>query len=233
MWMADEGYCNGTATTFIHADAKKLTSDLAGKKDWRLPTAKELETITDYTISKPAINTTVFPDTPSMRFWAGSYTASGQAWFLNFEDSRLSFENVTESYGVRLVRGAAANSTTGGVDLAPTVTGTPNPAKVNGNITFTSTLTNKGSATATDAKLSFALPKNTVSLVTKPDECNFTGLSVVCSVGNVVPNGSITKTVTVKMKVAGGLSFGVTSWANEKDLNMKDNIARATVSIRK
>jgi len=55
----------------------------------------------------------------------------------------------------------------------------------------------------------------------------------VCAVGNVVPNGSITKAVTVKMTKAGGLSFGVTTWSAEKDLNMKDNIARATVAIRK
>ncbi len=156
----------------------------------------------------------------------------------------------TKTYMARLVRGtplegtvvdttgSSASTTTtpvvlGGVDLAPTITGTPNPVTVNGNITFTATLTNKGTATATDAKLSFGLPKNTVSLVTKPDDCIFTGLSVVCAVGNLVPNGSVTKTVTVKMTKAGGLSFGVTSWANEKDLNMKDNIARATVAIRK
>ncbi len=237
-WDVEESTCQGTATTFAHADAKKLTSDLAGKTDWRLPTAKELETITDYTVVSPAINTTVFPNAPSMRFWTGSYPVSvtdkSEAWFLNFVDGQLSYTAATESYGVRFVRGASlANSTTGGVDLAPTVTGTPNPAKVNGNITFTATLTNKGTATATDAKMSFGLPKNTVSLVTKPDDCIFTGLSVVCAVGNVVPNGSITKTVTVKMKVAGGLSFGVTSWANEKDLNMKDNIARTTVAIKK
>ncbi|MEI7840317.1 MAG: DUF1566 domain-containing protein [Methylococcaceae bacterium] len=239
-WIVEESACQGSVTTFVHADAKKLTSDLAGKTDWRLPTAKELETIADYMKSSPAINTTVFPNTPSMRFWTGSYPASvtdkSQAWVLDFATSWHWNTAATESYGVRLVRGASvANSTiaTGGVDLALTITGTPNPATVNGNITFTATLTNKGTATATDAKLSFGLPKNTVSLVTKPDECTFTGLSVVCAVGNLVPNSSITKTVTVKMTKAGGLSFGVTSWANEKDVNLKNNIARATVAIKK
>jgi len=238
-WGVEESACQGTVKTFAHAAAKKLTSDLAGKIDWRLPTAKELETITDYTVSSPAINVTVFPNAPILQFWTGSYVADitdkSQAWFLNFVDGQLAYTLGTEKYGVRLVRGASANSTiaTGNVDLTPTITGTPNPATVNGNITFTATLTNKGTATATDAKMSFGLPKNTVSLVTKPDECNFTGLSVVCAVGNVVPNGSITKTVTVKMTKAGGLSFGVTSWANEKDLNMKDNIARTTVAIKK
>jgi uncharacterized repeat protein (TIGR01451 family) len=137
---------------------------------------------------------------------------------------------------VRLVRGYMATSTStnsGGVDLSATISGTPNPATVNGNMTFTATLTNKGTLAATDAKLSFALPKNSVSLVTKPTECISTGLSVLCSVGSLAPSGSLTKSVTVKMAKAGGLTFGVTSWATEKDTNTGDNVARTTVAIRK
>ncbi len=236
----NDGYCDGTATTYKQSDAAKLTSDLGGQTDWRLPTYKELLTIVDYGTSAPAINSTVFPDTPVTDFWTTTPKAeeADSFWNVGFKSGQGGYTSKTTEYSARLVRGTLwGNSTvttlTGGVDLAPTITATPNPATVNGNITFTATLTNKGTATATDAKMSFGLPKNTVSLVTKPDDCNFTGLSVVCAVGNVVPNGSITKTVTVKMTKAGGLSFGVTSWANEKDVNMKDNIARTTVAIRK
>jgi hypothetical protein len=100
-------------------------------------------------------------------------------------------------------------------------------------MTFTAILTNKGTLTATDAKLSFALPKNSVSLVTKPTDCISTSLSVLCSVGSLAPSGSVTKSVTVKMAKAGGLTFGVTSWATEKDTNTGDNVARTTVAIRK
>ncbi|MDD5229051.1 MAG: DUF1566 domain-containing protein [Methylococcales bacterium] len=235
----NNGSCDGKAATYKQTDALKLTADTGGKTDWRLPTYKELLTIVDYSAYSPAVNVIVFPDAPSVQFWtttqmAGDYYTSN-SWYVNFDNGQGSYGGKSNNYAVRLVRGSTAIPpiTTSSVDLVPTITATPNPATVNGNITFTATLANKGSGTATDAKLSFALPKNTVSLVTKPDECIFTGLSVVCSVGNLVPNGSITKAVTVKMTKAGGLSFGVTSWSAEKDVNPKDNIARATMAIRK
>ena len=248
--------CDGTATPLTYEKATALTSNVGGKTDWRLPTFQELRTLID---KDNKIETFVFPHAPTGKFWSSiNYTGGDKsnAFYVSFNDSYVFYAPKTTANLVRLVRGTPLEGTvvelnpniiktttgsasttiavaTGSIDLAPTITGTPNPVTVNGNITFTATLTNKGTATATDAKMSFGLPKNTVSLVTKPDECNFTGLSVVCAVGNVVPNGSITKTVTVKMTKAGGLSFGVTSWANEKDVNMKDNIARTTVAIRK
>jgi hypothetical protein len=52
-------------------------------------------------------------------------------------------------------------------------------------------------------------------------------------VGSLAPSGSVTKSVTVKMAKAGGLTFGATSWAAEKDTNTADNVARTTVAIRK
>jgi len=242
----NDGGCDGKSATYTQDKALKLTTDTGSKTDWRLPTYKELLTIVDYSAYKPAANVIVFPDAPSVSFWSATQMAGSgyesYAWYIDFNyGGGRSYTSKTNSFSARLVRGTLSTTgatvvtpiVSGGVDLVPTITGTPNPATVNGNITFTATLTNKGSGTATDTKMSFGLPKNTVSLVTKPDECNFNGLSVVCSLGNVVPNGSITKAVTVKMTKAGGLSFGVTAWSAEKDVNMKDNIARATVAIRK
>ncbi|MEI6746364.1 MAG: DUF1566 domain-containing protein, partial [Methylococcaceae bacterium] len=205
----NDGGCDGKSTTYTQDKAMKLTSTLGGQTDWRLPSLRELQTIVDYSAYKPSTNVIVFPDAPSVQFWtttqmAGDYNTS-YAWVVDFETGGSTYGGKTGTYSARLVRGSMTGSTaatpvvSGGVDLVPTITGMPSPATVNGNITFTATLTNKGSGTATDTKMSFGLPKNTVSLVTKPDECNFTGLSVVCSLGNVVPNGSITKAVTVKM----------------------------------
>jgi len=242
----NDGGCDGKSATYTQDKALKLTTDTGSKTDWRLPTYKELQTVVDYSAYSPSSNDVIFPGAPSVSFWSATQMAGSgyesYAWYIDFNyGGGRSYTSKTNSFSARLVRGTLSTTgatvvtpiVSGGVDLVPTITGTPNPATVNGNITFTATLTNKGSGTATDTKMSFGLPKNTVSLVTKPDECNFNGLSVVCSLGNVVPNGSITKAVTVKMTKAGGLSFGVTAWSAEKDVNMKDNIARATVAIRK
>jgi hypothetical protein len=237
----NNGGCDGKEATYTQDKAVKLTSDLGGNTDWRLPTYKELLTIVDYSQSSPATNSIVFPDAPSSFFWTATDSAvsSSLAWIVDFAygtgvlDGHLPKNN---SFSARLVRGSMTTSTSvnsGGVDLSATISGTPSPATVNGNMTFTATLTNKGTLAATDAKLSFALPKNSVSLVTKPTDCISTSLSVLCSVGSLAPSGSVTKSVTVKMAKAGGLTFGVTSWATEKDTNTGDNVARTTVAIRK
>jgi hypothetical protein len=239
----NNGGCDGKSATYTQDSAVKLTSDLGGSNDWRLPTYKELLTIIDYSQYSPSTNSIVFPDAPSNIFWTSTKSASSDSYgaIVSFQNGAGYLSNDTytakdKPYAVRLVRGSMTNSTdinTGGVDLSATISGSPNPAIVNGNMTFTAILTNKGTLTATDAKLSFALPKNSVSLIAKPTECSFTGLSVLCSVGSLAPSSSVTKSVTVKMAKAGGLTFGVTSWAAEKDTNTADNVARTTVAIRK
>lgn len=239
----NNGGCNGKPTTYTQEQALKLTSDIGGNTDWRLPTYKELLTIVDYSQKYPATNSIAFPDSYSSLFWTSTESAysNDNAWSIDFGNgagilSTDSATSKTNGFLARLVRGSMTTSpsvNSGGVDLSATISGTPSPATVNGNMTFTATLTNKGTLTATDAKLSFAMPKNLVSLVTKPTECSSTGLSVLCSVGSLAPSGSVTKAVTVKMAKAGGLTFGVTSWATEKDTNTADNIARTTVAIRK
>lgn len=233
----NNGGCDGKPASYTQENAAKLTDSTGGKTDWRLPSYKELLTIVDYSQFAPATNSIVFPDSPSDRFWTSTLTAqsSSTAWFVHFNTGEGSYSDTQAGAFVKLVRGSMiTNSSTnsGSVDLSTSISGTPSPATVNGNMTFTATLTNKGALTATDTKLSFALPKS-VSLVTKPTECSSTGSSVLCLVGSLAPSGSVTKSVTVKMTKAGGLTFGATSWATEKDTNTADNIAQTTVAIRK
>jgi hypothetical protein len=243
-WEVEESACQGTVKTFSHADAKKLTSNLAGKMDWRLPTAKELETITDYTVTSPAINTTVFPDTPNIRFWTSSHyetvVTDKNTFFLSFEDSSLYTAFATEKYGVRLVRGASATTTNstvakGNVDLVSTLSANPSPAKKGGDLTYTATIANKGTATATGTTLTFYVAPRFMSYSTASSGCELksSGLSVVCNVGDLAAGGSTTKTMTVNLKKAGGISSSVLVKANEKDANPVDNIGRAATGVKK
>lgn len=51
----------------------------AGKKDWRIPTIEELETILDNDRKDPSINMTAFPNTPFDSFyWSSSVTEDVQ-----------------------------------------------------------------------------------------------------------------------------------------------------------
>ncbi len=63
---------------------------LAGFDNWRLPSAIELLSIVDYGHANPAIDQTVFPNTPALTFWTSTTTASaaGSYWAVLFEDGR-------------------------------------------------------------------------------------------------------------------------------------------------
>ena len=81
--------------------------DLAGRKDWRLPTVKELFSIVDYGKFEPACD-------PIFTARSGGYWSSttGQdnpnyAWNVYFFYGGVDFDNKTDLYYVRAVRTAS------------------------------------------------------------------------------------------------------------------------------
>jgi hypothetical protein len=75
---------------------------------WRIPSVNELATLVDEKQASPAINRTVFPDTPSGNarntdasgetgrdwFWASHhYLETTQSWGLNFEDGYTEYNS--------------------------------------------------------------------------------------------------------------------------------------------
>jgi hypothetical protein len=78
----------------------------AGYSDWRVPNVKELLSIVEEQCVSPAINLTVFPNTPSNLYWSSSPNAndSYSAWGVGFY-SGYSYYSLKSNYSyVRLVR---------------------------------------------------------------------------------------------------------------------------------
>jgi hypothetical protein len=89
------------------ANAKSACAGL--DSGYRLPTAKELLTIVDFSRSNPAIDTSVsaFPDTPSEAFWTATPLAGSpptSAWFVDFSDGYAGNIDMTQLNRVRCVR---------------------------------------------------------------------------------------------------------------------------------
>jgi uncharacterized repeat protein (TIGR01451 family) len=245
----NDGSCDGKVATYKQADALKLTSDTAGKTDWRLPTYKELLTIVDYLAYKPAANVVVFPDAPSVEFWTTTQRAgdsyTSYAWFVSFIDGSGASTDKTSMYAVRLVRGTLsttgaatttpAATTTGNVDLVSTLSANPSPAKMGGDLTYTATITNKGTAPATGAKVTFFVAPKFMSYTASSNGCELqsSGLSVVCTIGDLAAGANVTKTMTVNLKKAGGISSSVSAKANEKDANPVDNVGKVATGVKK
>jgi hypothetical protein len=107
--------CSGSATTYAWQDAVQYCDGLvfAGYDDWRLPKVREIVSIVDYSSWSPAIDSPVFPATPSNHsfFWSSSSDAvsvSG-AWYVYFTNGDVSSNDKSDAYYVRCVRGGPLN----------------------------------------------------------------------------------------------------------------------------
>jgi hypothetical protein len=114
---------NATQLTWQQLVATSGGDDGAGRSTWanangycaslgggyRLPTAKELLTIVDFSKANPAIDTSAsaFPDTPPEEFWTATPLAGSpptSAWFISFVDGYAGNVDMTQPNRVRCVR---------------------------------------------------------------------------------------------------------------------------------
>ncbi|MBM4345662.1 MAG: DUF1566 domain-containing protein [Deltaproteobacteria bacterium] len=82
-------------------------SDLAGKTDWRLPTARELESILDLGETSPAVDTAVFVNCKPAKYWTASDVVGTKQYFVvDFSNGMVLTHLGTEIAAyVRCVRG--------------------------------------------------------------------------------------------------------------------------------
>ena len=105
IWDGNTGTCTGTPTNMNYSEAKSLTSDFAGQTDWRIPNIAELHSLVDLKKSDPAINKSLFPQTPISNFFTSSINTQTPSyqWMIRFD---LGIDGISYGGFVRLVRGS-------------------------------------------------------------------------------------------------------------------------------
>ncbi len=109
----DPGSASGSfasCKTNGRCDTEKYVADvnaaaLCGFTDWRMPTVNELEGIVHFGRTYPAIDSTYFPNTPSLNFWSGSPTSYhyNYAFKVSFNNGEVVVYARWFAYPVRLV----------------------------------------------------------------------------------------------------------------------------------
>jgi hypothetical protein len=118
-WNDATNGCDGSSTSYSWQNsllrAKTVNTNADGENlgynDWRLPNIKELSGIIDLSQHDPAINTGIFPSTPSSWFWSSTPRRDNGSvvWLADFKTGDcvaawISYLAITE-VPIRLVRG--------------------------------------------------------------------------------------------------------------------------------
>ena len=120
---------------------------------------------------------------------------------------------------------ASTSAVVGRPDLSTALQASINPVPFNANVTYTATVTNNGTATATAPHVTFTRPTGTTSqTASAPGGCAVTSGGADCQLGALPVGQSVTATYTVKN--TGGGTASVTADAEpagQTDRNPADN----------
>lgn len=103
MWQKGEA----GAMTWLEALTYSENLQLSGYTDWRLPNRNELQSLVDYSEYSPSIDSAAFPGALSSCYWSSTTLASNsdEAWYVDFSDGGVYYDNKSATLYVRAVRG--------------------------------------------------------------------------------------------------------------------------------
>ncbi len=120
------------------------------------------------------------------------------------------------------------------VDLAVTLTDTPDPVSVGRNLTYTIHVSNSGVMGASKTAITQQLPANVAYVSATPTQgnCSNTGSILSCDLGVINASGSATVTVVVTPSTVGTISSKVSvASPSDYDANTSNNVVSATTTV--
>ena len=177
-------------------------------------------------------NNPTFQNTPGTGFYIfATDTAADE------NPLRINLQNPAASNGpghTLVANGAVVNWINASTDLAASQTDAPDPAYVNGALTYHVTVSNAGPNTASAVQLTDTLPNGASlqSAVLSQGSCAPNAGSIVtCSLGDLAAGASVTVDVTVIPSVAGTVSNRVELSSSTPDPNPANNTSTESTAV--
>ncbi len=112
IWRATDGACTNESSSVSWQEAlqepavRNMQGGFAGYNDWRLPNVKELAGLVKSNCYGPAVEYTVFSNTPSGFYWSSSPASdiANVAWGIDFLDGGTDVQYRYQGGYIRLVR---------------------------------------------------------------------------------------------------------------------------------
>ncbi len=246
MWLKDASCMNSVTWLGAFAAVEELNSApelvkcreyYAGYTDWRVPNAKELQSLIDFSQSAPALmEGHPFQDSTGHRYWSSTTCARvpSTAWTLEAAVGALTGAKKTELLFVWPVRGGTGTAAGETSHLVVTKTGQPSTVSTGGHVTYTVKVANYGPDDARGVALTDTYPKGTafVSAHSTHGMCENQGTSAFCAIAALARGEEAVVTIVLKAPAEPGtITNRAEARCETNDPNLTDNGASASTKV--
>jgi uncharacterized repeat protein (TIGR01451 family) len=167
--------------------------------------------------------------------WHAQQLETANGLLPNFDDAAGDKDGDGASNLTEYLAGTDPNddtSTPPAVDLSLTVSDSPDPVILGGNLTYAITVSNPGSLQAIDVVVADTLPASVNFVSATPGQGSCTGTSSVsCSLGTLNAFGSVTITIVVIPTAEGVVNNTASVTSGSSETNTADNSATSTTTV--
>jgi hypothetical protein len=118
------------------------------------------------------------------------------------------------------------------LDLSSTITSSSNRVQSGASVTYTGTVINNSSTSATNSQLIFYMPPRNVNYISLPVGCTIK-VKITCLLGDLVGGASVSKSITVSYSNSGAAVVSALAVTESADSNINNNASRLTANVAK
>ena len=118
------------------------------------------------------------------------------------------------------------------LDLSSTITSSSHRVQSGASVTYTGTVINNSSTSATNSQLIFYMPPRNVNYISLPVGCTIK-VKITCLLGDLVGGASVSKSITVSYSSSGAAIVGALAVTESADSNINNNASRLITNVTK